>query len=248
MKRRQFLKTSAIGALAGGAISPGQVYSADGHNEEILVHIFLRGGIDGFNVVVPLGDKDHEYYSIMRPVLSITDSGAGSALPIGAEPFGFNPLAAPLKDLYDAGNLAIVHATGTPNAIASRSHFDAEKYIELGTPGSVGTSTGWLHRHFFSMSSTLGLYPDEIFMPIVSLRNNPPVSLLGNNSVLTVRSPGGFKLDNAYWRWNIQEPDWPDKGLMQLDLLPEIYDLSSGETAQAGNQALAAEAILRTSF
>ena len=248
MKRRQFLKTSALGTLAGGTMISQPGYTASHHNEEILVHIFLRGGIDGFNVIVPLGDKDHEYYSIMRPVLAIADSGTGSTLPIGSEPFGFNPKAAPLKDLYDAGHLAIVQATGTPNPIASRSHFDAEKYIELGTPGSVGTSTGWLHRHFFSMSSTLGLYPDEIFLPIVSLRNNPPVSLLGNSSVLTVWSPGDFKLDNAFWRWNIQEADWPDKGFMQLDLLPEIYALSDDEVTHAGNQALAAEAILRTSF
>lgn len=243
MKRRNFIKNSAMGSLAAGAFASHSVQAGTTFNEEILVHIFLRGGIDGCNLVVPLGEHDHEYYSIMRPNLHIPDSGPGAALPIGAEPFGFNPVAAPLLDLYNAGELAVIHAVGTPDNIASRSHFDAEKYIELGTPGFVGTTSGWLHRHFFAMGETLGLYPDEIFMPIVAFRNNPPASLLGNSSTLSVTSPGAFKLDNAFWRWNVE-----DDGYMQLEMLPEIYALSSDEFSHAGGQALAAESILRTSF
>lgn len=245
MKRRQLLKSGAAGTLAAGTLArPMKAFSAPVvDNEEILVYVFLRGGIDGFNVVVPLDEHDHEYYSIMRPVLSIPDSGAGAALPLAGYPFGFNPVASPLKDLFDAGHLAIVNAVGTPDDIASRSHFDAEKYIELGTPGFVGTTSGWLHRHFLSMTDTLDLYPDEIFVPIVAFRNNPPVSLLGNTSALTVWSPKGFRLNNAHWRW-----DTGDSGYMQLDMLPDIYGLASGEVNQAGSQALAAEAILRTSY
>lgn len=245
MKRRQFLKTSALGTLAGGSSFSASVQAAGPYNEEILVHIFLRGGIDGLNVVVPLGDHDHEYYSIMRPVLAVSDS---DAIALGSTEFGLNPKAIALKDLYDAGQLAIVNAVGTPNPIATRSHFDAEKYIELGTPGLVGTTSGWLHRHFTAMSGTLGQYPDEIFMPIVALRNNPPVSLLGNTSVLTVWSPAGFRLDNAHWRWDVEDPTWPEKGFLQLDLLPEIYALANDEISYAGNQALTAESILRSNF
>ena len=248
MNRRQFLKTGALGTLAGSSAFSTSLQAGDAYNNEILVHIFLRGGIDGLNVVVPLGDNDHEYYSIMRPVLRVPDTGTNKAIQLGSTEFGLNPKAVALKDLYDAGYLAIVHAVGTPNPIATRSHFDAEKYIELGTPGLVGTTSGWLHRHFFAMSDTLGQYPDEIFIPIVALRNNPPVSLLGNNSVLTVWSPGGFRLDNAHWRWDVEDPTWPDKGYLQLDMLPEIYALSNDEVSHAGNQALSAEQILRTSF
>jgi uncharacterized protein (DUF1501 family) len=244
MKRRQFLKSGALGGtLAVGAFAGRAALAAPAYNEQILVHIFLRGGIDGCNLVVPLGAADHEYYSLMRPSLGIPDSGPGRALPIGAEPFGFNPVAAPLLDLYAAGRLAIVQAVGTPDAIASRSHFDAEKYVELGTPGLVGTPTGWLHRHFFAMGGTLGLYPDEIFLPIIAFRNNPPASLLGNTSALTVSSPGAFKLNNAHWRWSAE-----DVGYMQLEMLPTIYALGNDEFSHAGSQALAAEAILRTSF
>ncbi len=249
MKRREFIRSSTLGTLAAGSVASQSSYATTASNEEVLVHIFLRGGIDGCNVVVPLGPKDHEYYSIMRPTLAIPDSGPGSALPIGAHPFGFNPVAGALNDLFDAGHLAIVHAAGTDNAIASRSHFDAEKYIELGTPGLVGTTTGWLHRHFHSMTATLGLYPDEIFIPIVALRNNPATSLLGNNSSLTVGSPNEFKLDNAHWRWNYLEPQWiGEKGYMQLEMLPDIYDLSDDKISHSGSQSLAAEAILRTRF
>lgn len=242
MKRRQFLKTGAMGALASGAFSRRALAAAP-FNEEILVYIFLRGGIDGCNLVVPLGAADHEYYSLMRPTLGIPDSGPGAALPIGAEPFGFNPAAAPLQDLYNAGHLAIVQAVGTPDPIASRSHFDAEKYVELGTPGLVGTTSGWLHRHFHAMGSMLGRYPEEIFLPIVAFRNNPPASLLGSVSALTVSSPSDYRLDNAHWRWDVG-----DAGLMQLDMLPQLYAAANDSFSHAGGQALAAEAILRNDY
>ncbi len=243
MKRRSFLKHSALGSAAISALTQRQALAAPAYNEQILVHVFLRGGIDGANLVVPIGAKDHEYYSIMRPKLAIPDSGAGAALPIGAEPFGFNPVLAPMLDLYNAGRLAVVQATGTPDDIASRSHFDAEKYIELGTPGLVGTPSGWLHRHFMAMADTLGLYPDEIFLPIIAFRNNPPASLLGNNSTLSVYSPSAFKLNNAHWRWAVS-----DSGYMQMEMLPAIYGFNTDEFSHSGGQALAAEAILRTGF
>lgn len=245
MKRRNFIKNSALGSIAASAFATHASHAAPAFNEEILVHIFLRGGIDGCNFVVPLDANDHEYYSIMRPNLHIPDSGAGAALQIGSEPFGFNPVAAPLLDLYNAGDLAVIQAVGTPDDIASRSHFDAEKYIELGTPGFVGTPSGWLHRHFFAMAETLGLYPEEIFLPIIAFRNNPPASLLGNNSSLTVSSPSAFKLNNAHWRWTVQDAN---PGYKQLDMLPDVYAVGSDEFSLAGGQALAAEDILRTTF
>ena len=73
MKRRNFLKTSALGTLAAGAITPQTSLAASAYNEQILVYIFLRGGIDGCNLVVPLGSADHEYYSIMRPTLGTSN-------------------------------------------------------------------------------------------------------------------------------------------------------------------------------
>ena len=248
MKRRQFLKNSAFGAVAPVALGSQSSLASGIVNEEILIHIFLRGGIDGLNVVVPLDDKDHEYYSIMRPELRVPESGTGGALPIHGNPFGFNPIAAPLKDLFDAGQMAIIQAVGTPDDIASRSHFDAEKYIDLGTPGSVGTTTGWLHRHFLSMTGPLGLYPEEIQLPIVAFHNIPPVSLLGNNSSLTVHSPESFRIDNAHWRWNVDAEPWQGEGYKQLELLADIHHSASDSVTVAGHQALASEELLRTNY
>ncbi|HET6566055.1 MAG TPA: DUF1501 domain-containing protein, partial [Xanthomonadales bacterium] len=106
-----------------------------------------------------------------------------------------------------------------------------------------GTTSGWLHRHFLAMADTLGSYPDEIFMPIVAFRNNPPASLLGSTSTLSVYSPSAFKLNNAHWRWAVN-----DVGYMQLEMLPVAYGIGNDEFSQSGSQALAAEAILRTSY
>ncbi|MDJ0654507.1 MAG: DUF1501 domain-containing protein [Xanthomonadales bacterium] len=246
MDRRQFLKTNALGGLtAASALPTAARAGGTGFNQEILVYVFLRGGIDGLNVIVPLDDNDHEYYSVMRPRLAIPDAGPGAALPISGEPFGFNPLASPLKDLYDQGYMAVVQAAGTPDPVSSRSHFDAEKYVELGTPGLLGTSTGWLQRHFLAMTETLDLYPDEMLLPIVAYRNNPPVSLLGNTSLLTVWDPQIFRMNNAHWHWNEPDPNWPQKGDTQIPALNDIYGYDVDAFSRAGAQALTAEGILR---
>jgi uncharacterized protein (DUF1501 family) len=249
MKRRQFIKGSLASTAVPAVLASGTGHAAAKPNEDILVYIFLRGGIDGLNVVVPLDDKDHEYYSIMRPTLAVPDAGTGAALPIGSEPFGFNPLAAPMKELYDAGLLAVVQAVGTPDSIASRSHFDAEKYVELGTPGNVGTPSGWLHRHYLNMTGNLGQYPDEILLPIIAFLNNPPTSLLGNTAALTFDDPSSFRLDSAHWRWNLESPDFGgEKGYTQLELLSAIYGVGNDRVSQAGAQALIAEDVLRTRY
>ena len=131
LNRRSFLKSSSALVASTGA-GFAAFSNAQTFNNEILIYIFLRGGIDGLNVVVPLGSNDHQYYSLMRSTLAIPDSGTGAALPIPGSEFGFHPNAQPLLNLYNSGYLGIVQAAGTPNDLASRSHFDAEKYMELG--------------------------------------------------------------------------------------------------------------------
>src|SRR5690606_27381402 len=74
-------------------------------------------------------------------------------------------------------------------------------------------------------------------------RNNPPASLLGSTSTLSVYSPTAFRLDNAHWRWAVS-----DVGYMQLEMLPAAYGVSNDEVSHSGGQAVGAEAILRTSF
>ena len=249
IKRRKFLQTSsATIATMGSSTLMLEPASAQGFNNEILIYIFLRGGIDGLNLMLPLTADDYGYYATMRPTLKIPDSGTGAALPLGNTGFGLNPNAAPLKNLYDANYMAIIQAAGTPDPLASRSHFDAEKYAELGTPGQVNSTSGWMHRHFDAMAYQLNNLPDEILIPILAFRSTPPSSLLGNTSTLTVYSPENFKLNNAFWRWAPSDYENPEPGYLQLDLLPDLYDINGDFIEQAGAQALHAEEILRVNY
>ncbi len=99
--------------------------------------IFQRGAADGLNVVVPYREKN--YYT-MRPSIAIPQN---QVLDLDGF-FGLHPSLASFKPLYDQGQLAIVHACGSPDM--SRSHFDAQDYMESGTPGVKSTDDGWLNR------------------------------------------------------------------------------------------------------
>jgi uncharacterized protein (DUF1501 family) len=141
LNRRFFLHKGAL-AVAGTAAMPNflvrsvlaQSAAAPGQR---LVVIFQRGAVDGLNVVVPYREKN--YYK-MRPSIAIPDN---QVLDLDGF-FGLHPSLAAFKPLYAAGNLAIVHACGSPDM--SRSHFDAQDYMESGTPGIKGTDDGWLNR------------------------------------------------------------------------------------------------------
>ncbi len=107
-----------------------------------LVCLFQRGAVDGLNMVVPHGDP---FYYRERPRIAIPRPGtSGGAIDLDGH-FGLHPVLAPLKTLYDHGALAIVHAVGSPEA--TRSHFDAQDYMETGTPGLKSTPDGWLNRY-----------------------------------------------------------------------------------------------------
>lgn len=108
-----------------------------GGKRKVLVVVFQRGAADGLNIVVPHGDP--KYYQL-RPTISIPKT---AVLDLDGF-YGLHPSLSPLKSLYDAGQLAVVEATGSPDA--TRSHFDAQDYMESGTPGRKGTTDGWLNR------------------------------------------------------------------------------------------------------
>jgi uncharacterized protein (DUF1501 family) len=111
---------------------------------DVLVAVFQRGGMDGLNVVVPYGDGA-AYYD-MRPTIGIAEPGKGdkSAIDLDGH-FGLHPSLRGLKDVFDQGHLAVIHATGSPDP--SRSHFEAMEFMERGTPGERLTGTGWINRH-----------------------------------------------------------------------------------------------------
>ena len=141
--RRSFLKGGAL-ALCGltaeaAGIPPFLVRAAHagpaGRRRKVLVAVFQRGAVDGLSMVVPHGDPA---YSAARPSIAI---GA----PIDLDGFfGFHPALEPVKPLWDARRLAVVHACGSP--YPTRSHFDAQDYMETGTPGVKTTPDGWLSR------------------------------------------------------------------------------------------------------
>lgn len=147
MDRRAFVKSGAP-ALVTMGLSPSflrrMAYGMELKNVpkgKTLVCLFQRGAADGLNVVVPHGEN--AYYD-MRPTIAVARPGQ----PAGAIDldgfFGLHPSLAPLKPLWDQKLLAPIHAVGSPST--SRSHFDAQDFMETGTPDVKGTADGWLNR------------------------------------------------------------------------------------------------------
>ena len=117
---------------------------------DVLICVFQRGGMDGLNALVPMGDPD--YYRA-RPNIAIAEAKPGddkSAINLDGF-FGLHPALAPLKTVWDAGQLAPIHAVGSPDP--THSHFDAMDMMERGTPGAKSLGTGWLGRHLMSLNN-----------------------------------------------------------------------------------------------
>ena len=150
MERRAFVKSGAL-ALVTMGLSPSflrrtafgmELFNAP--KGKVLICLFQRGAADALNIVVPHGER--AYYA-MRPSINIPQpsrSSPGGAIDLDGF-FGLHPALAPLKPLYDSGLLAPVHAVGSPST--TRSHFDAQDYMETGTPDVKGTTDGWLNRY-----------------------------------------------------------------------------------------------------
>jgi uncharacterized protein (DUF1501 family) len=156
MNRRVFMKSGAM-ALATMGLNPSflrrTVFAQDllkgaalngNARGKVLVVLFQRGAADALNVVVPHGEA--AYYK-MRPTIAIprpTAGAANAAIDLDGF-FGLHPSLSPFKRLWDDGILATVHAVGSPSN--TRSHFDAQDYMESGTPDNKGTRDGWLNRY-----------------------------------------------------------------------------------------------------
>ncbi|MGZ4860579.1 MAG: DUF1501 domain-containing protein, partial [Candidatus Angelobacter sp.] len=140
--RRVFLKNGAL-AIVGTSAVPSfltrAVYAAEtaAPGKKRLIVLFQRGAADGLNIVVPHGEQ--AYYN-MRPSIAIPRQ---SVIDLDGF-FGLHPSMTALKPLWDQKHLAIVHAAGSPDN--TRSHFDAQDYMESGTPGVKSTEDGWLNR------------------------------------------------------------------------------------------------------
>ncbi|MGB5013277.1 MAG: DUF1501 domain-containing protein, partial [Pyrinomonadaceae bacterium] len=151
MDRRYFLKTSgiALGSFGLMAAAPEFLHqfaaaqtAAKGYGKKkVLVTIFQRGAVDGLNMVVPYGED--QYYAL-RPTIAIPGpKKANGAIDLDGY-FGLNPSMKPFEALWRDKKLAVINAAGSPDN--TRSHFDAQDYMESGTPGYKGTKDGWLNR------------------------------------------------------------------------------------------------------
>ncbi len=145
--RRVFLRNSALAVVGTTAIPSFLTRAAFGATDagtrnKRLVVIFQRGAADGLNIVVPHGERD--YYA-MRPSINIPRK---DVLDLDGF-FGLHPSMSSFKPIWDQGHLAIVHAAGSPDT--TRSHFDAQDFMESGTPGIKGTEDGWLNRSLHSL-------------------------------------------------------------------------------------------------
>ena len=187
--RRAFLKTGGIALLSLGA-GPGFLTRAAlaaggptiGQRRKVLVTIFQRGAMDGLAAVTPLAERELRQ---LRPRLALSaaqSAGDERLLDLGVGS-GLHPGFQDLLPFFRDGRLAIVHAVGSPDP--TRSHFDAQDYMETGTPGRKGTASGWLNR----VAGHLG--HDATPFRAVSL----PRSLYGREPTLAVTDLRKFKVD-----------------------------------------------------
>ena len=143
--RRVFLKSTGLALFAGGFLPNVFVRMAEAGtpaSRRVLVAIFQRGAVDGLNVVVPYGEKT--YYDA-RPSIAVPPPGSGENAVLDLDGFfGLHPSLAPVLPWFKDRSAAFVHAAGSPDA--TRSHFDAQDFMESGTPGVKATADGFLGR------------------------------------------------------------------------------------------------------
>ena len=195
INRRVFLRSSALAMVGAGAVPlwlERALYAGTpAARKKILVAIFQRGAADGLNVVVPHGES--AYYSL-RPTIAVPRPSAPSdkrgqcAIDLDGF-FGLHPALAPLKPLFDQQHLAIVDAAGSPDP--TRSHFDAQDYMESGTPGLKSTDSGWMNR---ALGKAAGK-PSPV--RAVALGPELPRTLRGAQAAVSIESIGAFQVRDA---------------------------------------------------
>ncbi len=187
--RRYFMKQGGI-ALIGLSTVPAflqrAIASTPTTGKKQLIVLFQRGAADGLNIVVPFAEPN--YYRL-RPSIAISQpmrSGNDAAVDLDGF-FGLHPSLSPLVPFFQKNQLAIVHAAGSPDP--TRSHFDAQDYMESGTPGVKATEDGWLDR-------ALGTLPEENASPFRAVAMGPslPRMLRGGTGAIALPDLRQFKV------------------------------------------------------
>ncbi len=202
MQRRVFLKSGAM-ALVTMGLSPSFLRRTvmgmslpKAARGKTLICLFQRGAADALNVVVPFGEQ--AYYTA-RPQLAVaapTRAAAGTGAIDLDGFFGLHPALSPFKPLYDRGVLVPVHAVGSPSA--TRSHFDAQDYMESATPDLKGTRSGWLNR-YLATKGTCEAGCDAHASPFraVSMTQQTPRILDGDAPVVAMNSLQEFSIRSS---------------------------------------------------
>ena len=182
--RRIFLRDSALTVVGTAAIPSFLTRAAlgaasTGAGNKRLVVIFQRGAADGLNILVPHGEQ--AYYA-MRPSINIPRS---SVIDLDGF-FGLHPAMSPLQALWNQRHLAIVHAAGSPDP--TRSHFDAQDFMESGTPGLKATEDGWLNRALHSETASI----ERSAFRGVALGPSLPRILTGSEPAIAVNNINDF--------------------------------------------------------
>ena len=197
MNRRFFIRSGGVALASIGLMNAAPSFlqraalaetidRITGGRRKTLIAIFQRGAVDGLNMVVPYGESS--YYDL-RPNISIPKpQGTNADAAINLDGFfGLHPSLAPFKPLWDSKRLAIVHAAGSPDN--TRSHFDAQDYMESATPGVKSTSDGWLNRYLQSKTD-----PEKSLFRAVSMTQQMPRVLQGRSPALAISNLADFSI------------------------------------------------------
>ncbi len=194
MDRRYFLKQSGIGLATFGFMAAAPEFlhqfaaaqSKNGYGKKkILVTIFQRGAVDGLNMIVPHGDT--EYYSLRRSIAVPRPNQTNGAIDLDGT-FGLHPTMKPLEAFWRSKQLAVIHSAGSPDN--TRSHFDAQDYMESGTPGVKSTRDGWLNRVLQTSYSETRQSPFRA----VSMTQSLPRSLYGRAPSVAMTNLADFSI------------------------------------------------------
>ena len=244
ISRRVLLKGGAVaGAFLGAGMVPGFVRralaaaDAGPGRRKVLAFLFLRGALDGLNVVSPFGEPR---FGEIRPTLALpapgeepkSDAGPGALLDLGVPGFGLHPALEPLLPLWREGTLAFVHAVGSPDA--TRSHFDAQDFLELGTPGVKGTRDGWMARAVGQAGS------GRSQLEAIAVAQRMPRSLQGDSAALAFAS-----LDQLRLRPMAGSPGGAEGRSLARQTFEALYETApDGPVAASGKEAFAAVDLL----
>lgn len=204
MDRRYFLKTGGIGLASFGLMAAAPEFlhqfaaaqtAAKGFGKKkVLVTIFQRGAVDGLNMVVPYGES--EYYNLRRNIAIKKPTENGGAIDLDGY-FGLHPSMKPFEQLWKDKRLAIVNAAGSPDN--TRSHFDAQDYMESGTPGYKGTKDGWLNRVLQTTSKK-----EESPFRAVAMTQSLPRALYGKAPSVAMTNLSDFSIKAGIYSNNMR--------------------------------------------